>query len=251
MSVVSKVDNIIDSLRLRILAGEFDGGKLPSFRKLVVEYKTSQETMNKAMQTLQAEGLLLSAGAKGVFTDVQRIRMPGLVAHFFRYLETAKLEGKGEMIGKPEIITPSEEIAERMHLEKNEKVLYRKRRQGTIHSPFRLVDGYYPMSLISDSMLAKIYKDPYFHISEAIEKEFGLSTHFVHEEIIARLPTGYEQENLKIVRTNPVIEAKFINYSGDKKKVIVYNEMILNANHFLLSYDYDVDLTLTEKKKKK
>lgn len=245
MSALSKVDTIIDSLRNRILSGEFGEGKLPSFRKLVVEYETSQETMNKAMQTLQAEGLLLSAGAKGVFTDVPRIRMPGLVAHFFKYLKEAGFEIKGETLGKPEIIIPSKEISKKLHFSKNVQMLHRKRRQGTTTSYFRLVNGYYPMSLITDDMIEQINKDPYFHIVEAIEKKFGKVTHYVHEEIIARLPTAYEQELLKIVRTNPVIEAKFINYGADKKEVIVYNEMILNANHFLLSYDYKVDLALT------
>ncbi len=244
MAAPSKVDSIIDSLRGRILSGEFGEGKLPSFRKLVIEYETSQETMNKAMQTLQAEGLLLSSGAKGVFANVPRIRMPGLVAHFFNYIEHAGLEAKGETIGIPEIIYPSKDLAKKMLLSKNSQVLHRKRRQGTTTSHFRLVDGYYPTSLIDDKMLEEIYKDPYFHIPEAIEKIFKKRIRYVHEEIIARLPTAYEQEQLKIVRNNPVIEAKFINYTEDKKTVVVYNEMILNANHFLLSYDYEVDLTI-------
>jgi DNA-binding GntR family transcriptional regulator len=245
MTGPSKVDNIIDSLRNRILSDEFGEGKLPSFRKLVVEYETSQETMNKAMQTLQAEGLLLSAGAKGVFANVPRIRMPGLVAHFYNYLEEAGLKPQGETIDKPTIITPSKDLAKKMLLPKNSQVLNRKRRQGAENAHFRLVDGYYPMSLINDEMLEQIYKDPHFHIPEAIEKHFKKYIKYVHEEIIARLPTIEEQEQLKIVRTNPVIEAKFINYTEDKKTVIVYNEMILNANHFLLSYHYSADLSLT------
>lgn len=241
MVTSSKVDTIIDSLRNRILSGNFAEGKMPSFRKLVIEYETSQETMNKAMQTLQAEGLLLSAGAKGVFTNVPRIRMPGLVAHFFNYLEKEGLDAKGETLAGPEIVQPSAEIAKTMKLSKNDSVLYRRRRQGTTLSPFRLVDGYYPMSLITDEMIEQAKKDPYFHIAEAIEKTFGKKIKYLHEDIIARLPTHSEQEELKIVRNNPVIDAKFINYAEDKKTVIVYNHMILNANHILLSYDYQVE----------
>jgi DNA-binding GntR family transcriptional regulator len=241
MLTQSKVDLIIDSLRNRILSGEFGEGKLPSFRKLVIEYETSQETMNKAMQALQAEGILVSSGAKGVFTNVPRVRMPGLVAHFFKYLEKAGLEAKGETLAGPEIMNPPSEIAKAMNLSKNELVFYRRRRQGTTTSPFRLVDGYYPMTLINEDMIQQAQKDPYFHIAEAIEKNFGKKIKYLHEEIIARLPTSSEQEELKIVRTNPVIDAKFINYAEDKKTVIVYNHMILNANHILLSYDYEVE----------
>lgn len=242
MSSQSKVGSIIDSLRNRILTGEFGEGRLPSFRKLVVEYETSQETMNKAMQTLQAEGLLVSAGAKGVFTNVNRMRVPGLgrVKNFFDYMQQQGFDAFEETIGEPQVITPSKEMSKAMHLAKNEKVLFRLRRQGTKLTPFRLVEGYYPMSLITDSMLEQIKTDQHYYIIGNIQQNFKKSIKHIHEEIITRLPTIFEQEQLEIVRTNPVIEVTFINYDEDKKTVIMYNKMILNANHFLLSYDYEV-----------
>ena len=69
MSVTVKVDSLVDTLRARIQSGEFGDEKLPSFRELAEEYNTTQETMNKTIQALQAEGQLISRGTKGVFVN--------------------------------------------------------------------------------------------------------------------------------------------------------------------------------------
>lgn len=242
MPTTSKVDTIVDALRSRILSGEFgEEGRVPSFRKLAEEYKTTQETMNKSMQALQAEGLLLSLGAKGMITSTKRVRIPGIVAHFIKHVEESGYTPTEITLGNPEFIDPTPELAKAMLLPKNAQVLFRKRRQGTELFPLRLVEGYYPKSLISDEMFATIKEDQHFHIVNEIKKQTGKAIKHVHEDVIARLPTSYEQEQLKIVRTNPVIETTLINYTEDKKTVIMYLKMVLNANHFLLSYDYQVD----------
>lgn len=242
MPTTSKVDIIVDALRNRILAGEFgDEGKLPSFRKLATEYKTTQETMNKTMQTLQAEGVLISLGSKGMVANNKRVRIPGIVAHFIKHVEASGFTPTEVTLGIPEFITPSPEIAKAMLLPENAQILLRRRRQGTKLYPLRLVEGYYPKSLITNEMFDTIKKDEHFHIVNAIKKNTKKAIKHVHEDIIARLPTAYEQEQLKIVRTNPVIETTLINYTADKQTVIMYLKMVLNANHFLLSYDYQVD----------
>lgn len=242
MSATTKVDTIIDGIRSRILSGEFgEEGRLPSFRKLVDEYQTSQETMNKAMQALQAEGILLSAGAKGVYVNKPRIRVPALVANFYQQIQKFGYEAMEELLGKPEVITPTNEIAKYMHLSKNEQVLRRFRKQGSKETTFRLADSYYPMSLITDDMLAAINKDSHYNIIDAIRDQSEKPIKHVHEEIIARLPTAFEQEQLKIVRTNPVFEMKVISFATNKKTVIMYSQVVFNANLFFLSYNYSVD----------
>lgn len=242
MAANTKVDTIIDGIRSRILSGEFgEEGRLPSFRKLVAEYDTSQETMNKAMQALQAEGLLLSAGAKGVFVNNSRIRMPGFVVDFAEYLEKKGFTPKSEFISKPEIIEPSEDIQKKLKLKKGQQVLYRQRKQGTERTPFRVVQEYFPMLYINDEMIKQINKDPSMNILAAIKKNFEKTIGFTSEELIVRLPTSFEQKQLQIVRTNPVIESQRTHMTNDKKDVLLYNYKVLNANHFLLSYDYKVD----------
>src|SRR5258708_3171362 len=112
MPTTSKLDLIVDALRKRILLGEFGPlGRLPSFRTLATEYQTTQETMNKTMQALQAEGLLLSMGVKGVFVNSLRVRIPGIVANFYKHIQELGLDATEVTLGTPEIIHPPPDLA--------------------------------------------------------------------------------------------------------------------------------------------
>ena len=63
-----RVDMINEELRQRILDKEFGtAGRLPSLRMLAEQFNTTHETMNKVVQRLQAEGLLISLGRAGIF----------------------------------------------------------------------------------------------------------------------------------------------------------------------------------------
>lgn len=239
MATNSKVEGIIDALRDRIIAGEFGvEGRLPSFRTLATEYDTTQETMNKTMQALQAEGLLISMGAKGVFVNNIRIRLntQGVVNDFSEYIKEQGFIPKGELIDKPEIIDPPSDVMTHMKLKKGQKVLLRQRKQGTDNFMLRVTLEYYPAHFITEAMLEQINKDPNFSIIHAIKINFKKTIERAHEEVIARLPNSFEQKQLQIVRTNPVIEIKSANFTADEKTAIIYYHKVLNANHFILSY---------------
>jgi DNA-binding GntR family transcriptional regulator len=241
MATVSKVEPLVDALRGRILAGEFDAGKLPSFRTLSAEYNTTQETMNKVMQSLQAEGLLVSQGTKGVFVNTARIRVPGIVVDFPQYLEKEGFKPRSEFIILPEVIDPPEEVRKGLKLKKGQKVLRRKRKQGTDTTLFRIATEYYPMDLINEDMMEKIKADPHFSIIIAIKENFGKTIQYAQEEIIGRFPTAFEQKELQLVRTNPIIESKSSNFAKDKITPILYYHKVLNANQFILTYDYSIN----------
>jgi len=88
MSPDTKVDMLTDELRERVRRGDFGtAGRLPSLRMLADEFGTSNETMNKVVQRLQAEGVLLSLGRAGVFVHPPFTRISGLTKNFSEYLE--------------------------------------------------------------------------------------------------------------------------------------------------------------------
>lgn len=241
MRATGKVDEILNNLKSRIFSGEFGKeGRLTSLRTLASDFSTTQETINKVLQILQAEGWVISSGQKGLFVNMPRVRMPGLTANFYVHLKDNGLEAKEETIGYPEFIQPDEEMAKSMLLPKDAQVLFRLRKQGSTKIPFRLVYGYYPKAFITEEMMEKIKTDEHFHIVNAIKERFGKAIKNVHEDIIVRLPNSFEQEQLQIVRANPVVDMTVINYTHDRQTVIMYNKMIFNANFFLFTYDYKV-----------
>jgi DNA-binding GntR family transcriptional regulator len=241
MPATSKVDNIVDAIRNRILAREFgEEGRLPSFRTLATEYHTTQETMNKTIQALQAEGLIISKGAKGIFTNLSRIRMPAFTPNINDFLKKYVQDPIQKYIEPASVITASDNIAKAMKLPKRTKVLRRYKMLGAGDKVFRIEETFYPKKILTDEIINKTTEDANFMPLALIKKATGYYFKYYNEEIIVRLPTTDEQRLLQIVRTNPVIDIKRRTYTPDKKTVIFYSHFILDANHFLLAYDYEL-----------
>ena len=58
-----------DSLRAKILAGEYPDGRLPSERALIRRWNVSRGTASKALATLESEGLVVRRRGAGAFIN--------------------------------------------------------------------------------------------------------------------------------------------------------------------------------------
>jgi GntR family transcriptional regulator len=236
----AKVDDITDALRKRILDGEFGtGGRLPSLRMFASQYGTTQETINKVIQRLQAEGLLSSLGRQGVFVHMPRTRIPGILPRFDLYLKELGLEPVETNVEKPDLVPAPDDVAKAFGVSVGSPVVHRLRRQGTTTANYRLAENFYPVNLAGSSILERMQEDERFDALLAIKEVSGKVIAHVHEDVIARLPTQREQDLLKLVRGAPVLEVLRTNYAEDGT-VVMYNRIIFVASYFVLSYDYDV-----------
>jgi GntR family transcriptional regulator len=244
MSPDVKVDTIADAFRQRILAGEYGtSGRLPSLRLLADEYGTTRETMNKVVQRLQAEGLLVSLGRAGVFVSKPRTRIPGITARFDLYLQEQGLAPVEANIDEPAVVSAPSEVARVLGIAEGVPVVRRMRLQGTATTPYRLAENFYPIDLAGGSILEQMQKDARFDVLLAIKEAHGKVIKHVHEDVIGRLPTSQEQELLKIVRNAPVLEVQRTNFAeDDDTTVMMFNRIIFVASHFVLSYDYTTPL---------
>jgi DNA-binding GntR family transcriptional regulator len=240
MSPDVKVDVIADAFRQRILAGEYGtSGRLPSLRLLAEEYGTTRETLNKVVQRLQAEGLLVSQGRAGVFVSKPRTRIPGITARFDLYLQEQGLTPVETNIDEPAVVAAPSEVAKVFGIAEGAPVVRRMRLQGTATIPYRLAENFYPVDLAGGSILEQMQKDARFDVLLAIKEAHGKVIKRVHEDVIGRLPTSREQELLKIVRNAPVLEVHRTNFAeDDDTTVMMFNRIIFVASHFVLSYDY-------------
>lgn len=239
-SEISKVDEITNALRQRIVAGEFGtGGRLPSLRMFASQYGTTQETMNKAIQRLQSEGLLSSLGRQGVYVHMPRARIPGILPRFDKYLEELGFNPVETNIDEPAVVPAPEDVATVFNIAPGSPVVHRLRRQGTTTAHYRLAENFYPVTLVDDYILQQMQTDERFDAILAIKQKHGKIIKRVHEDVIARLPDQRVQELLKLVRGAPVLEVKQTNYAEDDQTVIMYNKIIFVASFFVLSYDYE------------
>ena len=204
--------------------------------------------MNKVVQLLQADGLLVTMGRAGVFVNKPRTRVPGITARFDLYLQEQGLTPLEENIGEPSIVLAPADVARVLGIGEGADVVRRMRRQGTTSVPYRLAENFYPIELAGGSILERMQKDARFDVLLAIKEAHGKIIKHVHEDVIGRLPTSQEQELLKIVRSAPVLEVQRTNYAEDDKTVVMFNRIIFVASYFVLSYDYTTPLWTSEKK---
>lgn len=239
----TKIDAIAEAFREHIRAGDFGTrGRLPSLRMLAEEFGTTNETINKVVQLLQAEGLLISRGHAGVFINTPRTRIPGITARFDLYLQEQGLKPMEENVIEPSVIAAPADVASAMGIAEGAEVVRRMRLQGTTTVPYRLAENFYPLDLAGGAILERMKQDARLDVLLAIKETHGKVIKRVHEDVIGRLPTKQEQKLLKIVRTAPVLEVQRTNYAEDDSTVIMFNRIIFVANYFVLSYDYTTPL---------
>lgn len=249
MSPDMRVDMINDELRRRILDKEFGtAGRLPSLRLLAEQFGTTHETMNKVVQRLQAEGLLISLGRAGIFVNSTQKHIPGITPNLAEFFQQQGLILEETDIEEPSLVKAPAEVIEALNLEEGTKVIRRYRSQGVNQGysivPYRLAENYYPIELVDEEMLEQMRRDVRFDVLAAIKATHMIEIGRVHEDVYGRLPTSEEQEKLKIVRNAPVFDIHRTGYAVDEdvkleqSQVIMFSRIIFVASYFVLSYDY-------------
>src|SRR5258708_2380863 len=99
----TKVDILAEKLRQRIRDGEFGkSGRIPPHRVLAEQLNTTRETVNKVVQLLQSEGLLVSRD-KSVYVQSPMLRFPGFVANVEQYIRDRGEEPVTEFLEEPNL----------------------------------------------------------------------------------------------------------------------------------------------------
>ncbi len=143
-----RVGDVADQLREQILAGEFGKGRLPAGEDLADQYCTSRDTIHRAMRLLQAEGLLIGKGKRGmVINHQQRISIPASLP-----LDLA-LQSIGQAVvetqlGKMLVVPAPAKIAHALSLEEGVPVVHQVLRRGTATMHYQLADIFYPEAFV-------------------------------------------------------------------------------------------------------
>src|SRR6266516_7302676 len=118
----TKVDVLAEQLRQRVREGEFGtNGRLPPHRVLAEQLKTTRETVNKVIQLLQSEGLLVSRD-KSVYVRPPLMKLPTFVANFDQYIRDHGEEPVSEFLEEPALVSLPGSVAKLMGREVGELV---------------------------------------------------------------------------------------------------------------------------------
>lgn len=230
----SKIETLANTLKERIKRGDYGtDGRLPPVTHLAKDYQMSRTTVYQALLLLQSESLLIARG-NSYFVNYPIMRIPGAPL-FAKYMEKQGLTPIVDNIIEPEITQMPNEIAKAFEQQEGLHTVHRMRRHGTIETPYRLAENWYPADL-TIQFLDAMKQDPNLNVLGEIRKMHNLSWAKRHDEIIARFPTEREAELLHIVRTTPVMEVRQ-HWLTLNNRVLLFNITVLIAAYFQLSYD--------------
>lgn len=233
-------------LREQIKLGRLASGeKLPSEAELIAHYGVARMTVRQAIQELRGEGLVVAEHGKGVFVrsapPVRRLASDRFARRHRERGKSAFLaeaEAAGHKAGVDhvnvtnEIATP--EIARRLRLTSDERVIVRSRRYLADGRPVETATSYIPASIATGTAITEVNTGP-GGIYARIEESGHELAHFT-EEVSARMPTPDERRVLEIGAGIPVITLLRTAYDTSDRPVEVCDTVKV-AHSYVLEYD--------------
>jgi GntR family transcriptional regulator len=237
---------IADQLRTVIEQGKLaEGAQLPSEAVLMSHYGVARMTIRNALQVLQAEGLTVAEHGRGVFVrtrpSVRRLASD-------RFARRHRKEGKSaftveseqvgatpqvDMLRVREALAPPD-IADRLKLDDNTKVVIRSRRYSLDDHPVETAISYLPADIAGGTPIAEPNPGP-GGIYARLE-DLGHTLERFTEEIHARMPTPDEAKVLQLASGVPVFRLIRTAYDTDGRAVEVC-DTIMAADAYVLNYD--------------
>jgi GntR family transcriptional regulator len=235
---------IADRLRERIASGELaPDDRLPSEAELMSSYSAARATVRQAVGVLRSEGLVVAEQGRGAFV---RSRPPVRRLASDRFARRHRSQGKAaflaEMEGRqPEVevlavepSTASAEVAERLGLPEDAKVLRRFRRYLDGGQPLEVATSYIPWSLAEGTAMVEPNPGP-GGIYARIEEQGRRLARF-SEDVTARMPTAEEVRALALPSGTPVLHLVRTAYDSDGQAVEVC-DTVMAADRYVLSYE--------------
>lgn len=245
---------IVDDLRADILAGRRAAGeRLPSENDLASQYQTSRPTARRAVTQLKAEGLVITGQGKGTFvrprhhvrlllsgTNYRKHRGLGLPGFNAQVLEQG--QAPAQRLREVGTVAAPDDVALRLDIDEGGPVVVRRRVFLIDQEPVALCDSYYPADLAQGTVIAghrrikggvhAFIEDPAGPIQRKVTRSI--------DELMSRMPTHEEAEELKLAIGVPVVRVLRTVYDADDRPLEVQDTIAAADRH---EFRYEVSMT--------
>ncbi|MFI0736998.1 GntR family transcriptional regulator [Streptomyces sp. NPDC021100] len=231
-------------IRDQIMSGHLDpGSKLPSTQQLMDEYGVVGTTVQKALQLLKAEGIVVGRPGKGVFVREQPNHViepatsmppsvPGAPYWWTRHAAARARKGTARILEVAEV-APPKDVAAALGLAEGATAVVRKRVMLLDDEPAELVHSYYPAELARGTRLTDRRRIP--GGSPTLLAALGYPTREFTDRVSVRPPTAEEFVALELPGEVPVLRT-FRVVRSDHGRPIEVTVMIKAGHLYELEY---------------
>ncbi|MFI2508654.1 GntR family transcriptional regulator [Streptomyces sp. NPDC018972] len=239
-------ERIAADLRDEIMSGDLaPGANLPSTAQLKERFDASNATIQKALQLLKDEQLVVGRAGSAVTVREHRQRTMRPAAYMapaepgkpYRWLtEAAKLGALAHSTLLDVVETrPPADVASALGLDDAETAVLRHQVLSINGEPVELVKSYYPLSIARDTALTA--KQKIKGGTPALLSQLGFPPHLSVDRVSARVPTQEQYQALNLPSDLPVLRTLRVVYSDDERPVEA--TVMVKAGHlYELQYEF-------------
>ncbi|MEU7582686.1 GntR family transcriptional regulator [Streptomyces sp. NPDC041068] len=239
-------ERIAADIRDEIMSGDLaPGAKLPSTNQLKERFEASNATIQKALQLLKDERLVVGRAGAAVTVREHRQRTmrpasymaPAPPGEPYRWLTEATKHGTQAHSTLLEVAEaqPPADIAAALDLTADETALLRRQILSIDGEPVELVASYYPLGIAQGTAIAG--KRKIKGGTPALLAERGFPPRLSVDRVSARVPTQEQFQALKLPSDLPVLRTLRVVYS-DGDRPIEATVMVKAGHLYELQYEF-------------
>lgn len=242
-------ERIAADLRDEIMSGDLAAGaSLPSTVQLKERFDASNATIQKALQLLKDERLVVGRAGAAVTVREHRQRTmrpasymaPAPSGEPYRWLtEAAKLGARPDssLLDVRETSAPAD-VAAALRISGDETVLLREQILTLDDEPVELVKSYYPMAIARGTAITE--KRKIRGGTPALLAELGFPPRASVDRVSARVPTQEQYRALRLPSDLPVLRTLRVVFSDDERPIEA--TVMVKAGHlYELQYEFSAE----------
>jgi GntR family transcriptional regulator len=215
---------IAAQLRARIHRGEWaPGEKLPSIPAIATAYGVAKQTVQRTIDQLRIEGLLITRPGSGTYVRGTKRRLNRLSRGRYGtrrgYHADLAARYRQHLLGVGRTPAPAE-VAEAFGLKAGAELLARRHLVRTGDSPVEVGASWLRPADAAGTALerAEVFDRPFYQeVEDATGRRYASAT----DQLSARLPTRDEAEILQIRPDTPVLVLLHVAYDGEHRAIEV------------------------------
>ncbi|MFG2718276.1 GntR family transcriptional regulator [Streptomyces sp. NPDC048416] len=239
-------ERIAADLRDEIMSGDLPpGGSLPSTVRLKERFGASSATVQKALQLLKGEGLVVGRAGAAVTVRAHRQRTirpaPSLVTarpgEPYPWLTEAAAHGTRAAYALLEVaeVVPPSDVRAALGLPDDATALLRRQLLSIDDDPAELVASYYPLEIAAGTALAE--RRRIRGGTPTLLAALGHPPRLSVDRVSARVPTQEQSRALRLPGNLPVLRTLRVVYSDGERPVEV--SVLVKAGHlYEVRYEY-------------